>query len=442
MFLDIRRELKQINKEIKEAISFYEGLEKKEVSAKNILDWEGIYAEQEKWLEFIFNNPKASKETRVVNVFLVLGARSYGKTEVITKLGVIKELAKNPKLTFLLATRKEARAKRILKSLHKPMKELGFKGSYLSESINLDNNISKQDTYSICNGSESSLRGNHVDWLFGDDLVIGSDEHSEKERKNTIGFYQEALNVAKNIVILGQPVHEEDLYAMIENAFNTHLEGKEGNKSINIMIMKSPYGSIPERDKDLKSLSIAGVSERNIEKNYNLKLIKDETYPFANIEYEEFIFHSRTVACIDPSFEGEDATGIGIVLKREGKFLSLVKKIEGDIIENHNKILNFLEENNVEICFIELNNGGGEVYRKFKASNSEILFKGYRENRNKHVKILSHIGTRREKIILSTYGDFKEILNYNKSTKHDDVADALASLLNFVTGNKDKVKVV
>jgi hypothetical protein len=177
-------------------------------------------------VNFAFYNPKAIADKGVTNVYVIMGARGYGKTNSVTIYGIAERVNQYPNETFLIATRKEARAKQILRTIGTYLQDK-LKGMYFKKYIKLfRTEQNKQDSISICNNSEASLRGNHIDWLIGDDLVIGSDERSEIEIEKTKAFFREGLKIAKNIVILGQPVHEKDLYAMLKEIAQEQQEGK------------------------------------------------------------------------------------------------------------------------------------------------------------------------------------------------------------------------
>lgn len=85
-----------------------------------------LYPEQQNWIDFCF--AKDSKQVK-----MLLGARGYGKTEVITKYAVIKYLiehqAENP--SFIILTRSQKRSKAILYSISSILKDLKEKADTL-----------------------------------------------------------------------------------------------------------------------------------------------------------------------------------------------------------------------------------------------------------------------------------------------------------------------
>jgi len=399
-----------------------------------------LYPEQQNWLDFCFKNDQAQ-------VKMLLGARGYGKTEVITKYAVIKHLlqhkAENP--SFIIITRTLKRSRAILYSISSILKEFKVEAKFTAEEVRFKTNGSKEANILVTTLNAGDLRGHHVDYCIFDDPVISQDEKSEAERENAKLVFRESLNVAKRVIVLGQPVHEQDLYAMLLGA------GVDSRKSFyNI-------NNIKELNLNLELLQKT-TTEREIQKNYFGELMAQGLYPFHDIEVAEFDFVGNTIATIDPSFQGKDAIGIAIGVKAEGAYKltgadgeekiingevykTLAIKIEGDVYEQAKEIITILEHFKVYRCYIESMDNGG-VLRHFKNLSSNISFVGFKESINKEVRIRSRLGAVKERIILHSESDLKEITAWTEGVKHDDCIDALASLINFLLGNKDKVKVI
>ncbi len=54
----------------------------------------------------------------------------------------------------------------------------------------------------------------------------------------------------------------------------------------------------------------------------------------------------------------------------------------------------------------------------------------------------SRIGSVKHEILLHINGDSKEIHYCNEQVKHDDIVDSLFSLINFLNGNPDNLKIL
>src|SRR5690606_25856269 len=144
----------------------------------------------------------------------------------------------------------------------------------------------------------ASIRGRHPKRIIMDDPVTEEDV-SEATRKRAKAVYNELSKLTKNILIIGQPVHKQDLYEKLRPL---------------IQKMEVPHGSIPELDHDLEAQRLAGVSEESIQASYFLKVISDHASPLENIKFiDKFPPGGNAVAFIDPSFEGGDYTALSIV---------------------------------------------------------------------------------------------------------------------------------
>lgn len=387
-----------------------------------------LYEEQTKWYGFCFGE-ESEGQTR-----LFLGARKYGKTDSLSVYGCVKYLTQNHKQnpTILILTRSQARTKDIVRSIVRGLKLTGLSFEANATEVRLASNKTKQPNVRGLTINSRELRGNHVDVAIMDDPVIPQDETSEVERANTIRIFSELQNIARKIIVLGQPVHKEDLYAVLENS--------------GVATYKSFYNenAIAELALNIEELRKT-TPEKYIQSNYYGLLVESDLYPFAGITVGEFEFEGATVACIDPAFGGEDSIGIAIGTQREvaGQTQLLIRchKLEGNIFDLKEDLVKVLEYFNVHTCYIESNDNGG-VLRDFKGSTNKTIFRGFKEYNNKEVRILSRIGPARERILLHSDGDVKEVINWSKHNKHEDTIDAVASLVNFLTGNKDKLKVM
>ncbi|KAL0263850.1 UNVERIFIED_CONTAM: hypothetical protein PYX00_011151 [Menopon gallinae] len=381
--------LREVLEEVKEAMS---GVFEEKVNPIttplpiNILGYR-LYKEQEKWIEFCFK--EESKKIK-----LLLGARGYGKTEVITIYGTIKYIvenqANNPKVIIL--TRQQDRVKGIIRAIKAGLIEAGVAIKSTSNLIRLEGNNSKEANVIGLTINSRGIRGNHVDIVIMDDPVIALDEKSEIERQTVKSVYTECLNITKKIIVLGQPVHKEDLYATLKSI-------KEVDKHYSFY----NCNAIEELNKDIELLRKTST-EKDIQRNFFNNLISNDIYPFSNIKVEEFNLDMNNEAAIDPAFKGEDSIGIAIGRKSE-----------------------------------ESNDNGGAL-RYIKSLESNISFKGYKETINKEIRIRSRLGRVKEGLVLHSKSDIKEVIDWNEDAKHDDSIDALASLVNFLDGNKDRVK--
>lgn len=399
---------------------FYEEKQEKNIvfNENDILGF-FFYEEQRRWVEWLNNSTNKTN--------MLLGARSYGKSEAITIYYAILEAVQNNKKVGIL-TKRYGRGAKILRKIRSSLQNIGVELDVAnSNSIFFKNNKSKEANFTLITINQA-IKGMHLDLIIGDDLVDETDEYSLVELENTIDFYKNVINITKKIVLIGQPVTESDLYAILKD-------------SAGVNIFESFYGKIPELDKNinLEELRKIGIPERNIQRNYFGILISDKILQFADLKVGNFDI-TNGVACIDPSFSGTDKNGIAIGYKDYNTNTIFIKvfELDGDVFELKDKIINILKNNNVYKCFIESNDGGG-VLRTFRNSQAEIFFKGFRETKNKELRILSRVGRFKNNLVLA--GDVKNVINYNHKLKqNDDGIDAVASLINFLDGNLEQVK--
>jgi hypothetical protein len=402
---------------------FYEKEKEQEIIIDdNIILGFKLYKQQWEWLSWL--------DSSTARVDMLLGARRYGKSEAITIFySILKAVKENKKIGIV--TKKFNRGAKFLRQIRAGLLKCGVELEIAnSNNIFIKGNKTKEANINAITINQV-IKGMHLDIIICDDIVDEQDEHSAAELENTIDFYKNVINITKKIIIIGQPVTETDLYAV--------LKGAEG-----VNILECFYGCIPELDKsiNLESLRNLGIPERNIQRNYYGLLIADKDLPFADLEVANFDIKENAVATIDPAFGGGDKVGMTIGYKdySTNKILCKLYEFVGDVYNLKNEILNILKQNGVYKCFIESNDGGG-VLRDFKqtGAGNSIYFKGFRETKNKETRILSRIGRFKNRLIIG--GAVKQVINYNSKLKtNDDVVDSLASFLNLVDGNVEGVK--
>ncbi|MDR2008824.1 MAG: hypothetical protein LBQ34_07655 [Alphaproteobacteria bacterium] len=426
MLADIRADFKDIRRDIRTSI-FGETTKKINLNPFDFLGYH-LYSEQEDWLKFAFTRSQHLRP-QDPEAKALFGARDYGKTAVITIYGSATQLEIDPKYTSIIFTRERTRGKAIMETLGRGLKKAGFKLKKCNtkEIRTIDNDTKEPSIFSTTPFSQD-WRGMHVNTIIIEDIVIMQDRLSPTNREKTKKFYEECFNIAKNIIIIGQPVHKEDLYAML--------------KELNIPTKISYYGSIPELDKDLDLLRSQGMSEHDLQKNYFGELIPDGLTPFANIPVMAINFTSSTWAVIDPAFKGSDKIGIAIgVLKENGILYAEVFELEGDFYDLRNEITSLLRQKKVVRLWIEANDNGGAM-RDMENWDTGITIFGYRSTKNKIDMIKSRVGKWANNLILQSNEYVNCVLDWNDQSKHDDGIDALGNLTNFITGNQENIKVI
>lgn len=362
---------------------------------------------------------------------LILGARGYGKTDYITINGSGFELLKNNQLKILLITKENERGKEIVAEIREGLSRQGVKfANRAKKKIRLKGCRGKEDNFTALTIRSRGLRGRHPDLIIMEDPITPEDT-SETERRRVKKVYEELLKLSKNVVIIGQPVHAEDLYQELRNVIPT---------------LEVWYGAIPELDADLAVERSAGVSEASIQASYFGVIIDDNSLPFRNIERVDY-YAKNNVMFIDPSHKGGDLTAIAI-----GGFIGDVLPVVGfafkkawyDCLEELDAILG--QFNVGRIC-IETN-GLGElpIMQLRSAGLSGVMGKNH--TGNKHSRIMN-CASFVESLKLTQYSGASAILKsandlfiervrkYEYNIKQDDPPDAMAGLCGMIGIIKD-----
>lgn len=362
---------------------------------------------------------------------LILGARGYGKTDYITINGSGFELLKNKQLKILLITKENERGKEIVAEIREGLSRQGVKfANRAKKKIRLKGCRGKEDNFTALTIRSRGLRGRHPDLIIMEDPITPEDT-SETERRRVKKIYEELLKLSKNVVIIGQPVHAEDLYQELRNVIPT---------------LEVWHGAIPELDADLAVERSAGVSEASIQASYFGVIIDDNSLPFRNIERVDY-YAKNNVMFIDPSHKGGDLTAIAI-----GGFIGDVLPVVGfafkkawyDCLEELDAILG--QFNVGRIC-IETN-GLGElpIIQLRSAGLSGVMGKNH--TGNKHSRIMN-CASFVESLKLTQYSGASAILKsandlfiervrkYEYNIKQDDPPDAMAGLCGMIGIIKD-----
>ena len=429
MLSDLKNELKQIKYDIQNALSFNENAVKPIPTTETTLGY-SLYEPQKQWLEKWHNLDS--------KVLLILASRRYGKSDIFCIYDIVSKIVANPKVKIGLGCREQKKAVGIMDTVAYWLKMYGVLKKHdtvNSYAINIDKS-NKQATLKSLSPDALGLKGNHLDYLYLDDIVGAKDEYSEKRKDSVEDFYQECLNVCHGkIIILGQPVAKDDLYNYLEH-------------TVKVPTIKAPHGTIPQIDKSMEELLKSGATKKNIHKNYFLTVIADEKNPLYNFNYQGFRFDSSqyVYACIDPATTGSDGVGLAMGYIYNDTFYiygETVKFNEKNInIYNHlDLIADILKQYNVAELSIEINKDLGLL--KVFQDNPQLFqvdIKGHFEHvEKKSARIVNRFSSVKDRLIIS--GDIATIKNYDTKNGHDDLPDAIASLINLMNGNPDRIKV-
>lgn len=352
---------------------------------------------------------------------ILLGARGYGKTDYMTILGVAYDVYCNPaESTNLIISKSKTRNTAMIDEIGKALVANGVVLEIENAScIRVAGMVGKDHSVEALT-IKSSFRGRHPKRIIMDDPVTEEDT-SDAVRLLVKKKYDEAYKLCKNICVIGQPAHAFDLYSDLRPILKK---------------MELPHGSIPELDADLEAMKLAGVDPNSIEMSYHLRVPKNSTSSFADVNFIPSFPARDAVAFIDPSFEGGDYTALTV----------LTSHFDGVAIQGHvwkmawnhciDQMIEKMRSLGVrKLCF-ETNSLGDQPLQLLRSHPgiAGIGVMGKKSTENKHARIMA-AGVFAKLIHLSQNSDkvyIDQVVKYEYKAKHDDAPDSLASCMEWV----------
>ena len=270
-----------------------------------------------------------------------------------------------------------------------------------------------------CLGVGGSLTGAHYTKIFADDIITLKDRVSKAERKNTITFIKELVNIATVDgfkVFTGTPWHPDDGWKNIPDP------------------VKYPAGSIdiqgftPEKLLEYKKL----LGPSLYSSNYELKHIADENKLFGDPTYKEWPSKFKLIAAwLDPSYEGAATTALAMI----GITITDSVHVRGwvwpdHVIDCYSKIVKCCTDWDCGSLYVETNADKG-----FSRKDLSLLYPvviGKNETANKHIKIISFVKNNWHSLNFAEdcQSEFmNQVLDYTEDADLKDAADSLASLI-------------
>lgn len=351
---------------------------------------------------------------------LILGARGYGKTDYVTMLGVAYDIYLDAeRSTNLIVTKSKERNAAMLQEIHAACVKNGVVFDRANSTHLRARGVhGKDQSVSAVTIKTVSLRGRHPKRVIMDDPVT-EDDTAEAARTLVEKKYYEIMKLTQDVLIIGQPAHQYDLYAKLRGVVKT---------------LEVPHGTIPELDHDLEAQRLAGVSEASISASYFLKVLTEGTSPFDSVKYLDQPWpEGDAVAFIDPS-EGGDYTACTILKGYMGGVAAV-----GFVYRrawNHclDELAPKLVRYGVRKLAFETNCTGDQPIEMLRGLFKGIGVVGRRANNNKHSRIMA-AGTFAHLIHLSKESDklyLDHVTKYEYKAKYDDAPDSLASCLEWV----------
>lgn len=357
---------------------------------------------------------------------LLLGSRGYGKTDYVTVLGVAYDIYLNGASTSnLIISKSKTRNTALIEEIANALEANGVELDKSNAScVRVRGMLGKDHSAEVLT-IKSSFRGRHPYRVIMDDPVTEEDV-SPAMRKTVKRKYDEAYKLCKNILIIGQPAHADDLYAELRPILKK---------------LEVPHGTIPQLDADLAAMKAAGVDPVSIEMSYHLRVPVEGSMPFAGIKYIDQYPVSESVAFIDPS-DGGDYTAVTVMRGLMDGVCVKGKVWKRAWYHCTDEMMALFKACRVtQVCF-ETNMTGtqpiGQLQELFGPLGIGVV--GKRSDTNKHAVIMA-AGSYSNLIHLSrdsdkTYVD--HVVKYEYGVEFDDAPDSLARCLEWIGYIKGK----
>lgn len=351
---------------------------------------------------------------------LLLGARGYGKTDYTTVLGVAYDIYLNgDKTSNLIISKSKTRNTALIEEIANALTANGVELDKANAScVRVKGLVGKDHSAEVLT-IKSSFRGRHPYRLIMDDPVTEEDV-SPAMRTTVKRKYDEAYKLCKNILIIGQPAHADDLYAELRPL---------------VKKMEVPHGTIPELDADLDAMKKAGVDPVSIEMSYHLRVPVEGSMPFAKIRYIDKYPAGESVAFIDPS-DGGDYTAVTVMRAHFDGVVVRGKAWKRAWYHCTDELIALFKATRVtRVCF-ETNMTGtqpiGQLQQLFKPLGIGVV--GKHSDSNKHAVIMAagsysnliHLCRESDKV----YTDL--VVKYEYGVDFDDPPDSLARCLEWI----------
>lgn len=351
---------------------------------------------------------------------MLLGARGYGKTDYMTILGTAYDIYINGVSTSnLIISKSKSRNTAMMNEIAAALVANGVELEKENASCVRIAGLIGKDHSAEAITIKTSMRGRHPKRTLMDDPVTEEDV-SEAMRQLVKRKYNEVMKLCSNVVVIGQPAHQYDLYAELRPMLKK---------------IEMPYGTIPELDHDLEAQRLAGVDETSIQASYFLKVVTDGSSIFSNLKFIDSMPTGNSVAFIDPS-DGGDYTAVSIVkgfmdgVAAEGYAW---KKAWYHCLDD--MLIIFQALGVKKLCF-ETNKTGTHCLIQLREVFNKIGIgvTGKNSDSNKHAVIQSagsyahmiHLSKKSMKI----YTD--QVVQYEYGAKFDDSPDSLARCLEWL----------
>ena len=326
--------------------------------------------------------------------------------------------------------------------------------------IQLKEDLNRQNEFAFVNGG--ILRGGSVssgqigkgsDVIIYDDLLDYKTAATDVGRQSAYDLFQNTQTRFNNprkkkVIIINQRLHVDDMIGFLESKktkFDRQillpaLDDKGQPTIPNILPIKV-------LNEYLISLGEDKFNAQYLQKpSYGGSLVFDKS-KFKFIDSHENLNYGYGQCYIDVADEGEDKIAMPMIRRADEKWIAVDLFAEKGATEiTIPLIANKIKEHKMELVIVEKNNGG-KSFATLLAIQLEKI--GYvpkiitkQTTSNKYLRIATNQGLIQEHIhFIKTdnvmYNNFlSEIFKYTENSKHDDEADSLSMLVQYISDKK------
>ena len=431
----------------------------------------------------------------IIKNLIVTMPPQHGKSEGSTRRLPAYILGKDPNTKIAVASYNATFASKFNRDIQRIIDDKKYHDVFPETTLNKSNVVTVASNYlrnsiefEIVNkkgglkavGRGGALTGNKVDVMIMDDLYKDYLEgNSPIIRDNVIDWYNTVVktrlhNNSKQLIVFTR-WHEEDLIGYLESkgkvkeikslkdVYDLDIKHDEWIKINFEAIKEGEKTDIDKRSKG-KALWENVHSKQSLLSSMELDPEKFNCLYQGNPESKEGLLYSsfkkyRDLPPLkiiknytDTADTGKDklcSVVYGVPLSSSDNHLYVLDVLyTNEAMEvTEPKTITLLDDNNVNLCNVESNNGGRSFARVVKSGVKKTVVKWFHQSLNKEARIFSNSATVTERIVLPEdahirwmdfYNDITKYKKLFKSNKFDDAPDVLTGIIETEDLNKNK----
>jgi len=388
----------------------------KSVNRRNV--WQP-HADQWKWFKWVLAQR---------GMFLFMGARKMGKTELLVIFQCVWLLTQDPQHLIMIITGTDKRGKELLKNIRTMLSALGVPLHGDAETtIRLIGNKSKQENVQYA-GVNGKIKGNHCDLIVVDDPLDESEGFSDTKRTKVSNVVSEAISMSDRLLIIGQYVNENDLMSQWQD---------------NVPTFRAWISNYPHLCKMTRERFLQNGTLRSWGMNYEGVFYTSNEAIFSGIQLSDVEPTGHISAVLDVAMGGADRTALAIggtywdTELQDEVMVALLVSWQASWAEVIDEIVAYLKESEIDWFFYEGMKGkvtdnllGRLLVEEHGFDWRQIGMIDSTQNKVFKInRLKGYVGTGRIRVHENTPQETLNLLKtWTPLSRHDDVPDALAML--------------